>query len=207
MKALALVALMFVALARSGGADAPAVPPPLEQPPQGVGLRIFADNTTAFLKTNLVIFSSSGTNKVIAIYPPAKTNDAPAILRCRQLTAKKLSSGKMDFVDADGDVELDQGEDRARGQHAIYHGTNDQVELTGAWRGWVNLGDTNVFLDSTQPILYAGKVWNRGDKIIYDHTEGKLFIRSNVVTDIPDGVLRKAQTNNPAAPKTSAPFP
>jgi hypothetical protein len=202
MKALRVLAFVFVAFARAMAADAPVLPAPLEQPPQGVGLRIFADHTTAFLKTNLVMFTSSGTNKVVAIYPPVKTNEPPAILRCRELTAKKLSSGKMDFVEATGDVELDQGDDRARGQHAIYHGTNDQIVLTGPWNGPVNVGGTNRLVISQQPLLYASKIWSRGDFIIYDHTNAKLFLRSNVVTDIPEEMLRNSgQTNSATGSK------
>jgi hypothetical protein len=189
MKAFGCLLLMIVLLCHAQEAlKPPVLPAPLEQPPQRPGLEIHAERTSFSMASNLVVYSSSGTNRVVAIYPPAKTNEPAAYIRCRTLTGKQLPDGRVDFIEAQGDVQIERGEDWAVGQRAIYVGTNDQVVLTGPWNFPPYV--------SPRPILYKSRITNTADVIIYNRLTNELFMVGNVKTYIPDEVLQKTSTTD-----------
>lgn len=155
------------------------------RPPARPGLEIKASFSIFDLKGNTAYYS----NNVVLIDPPAKPGDAPTVLLCHELTARRSISNKLDNIVALGKVEIDQGDMHARGERAVYTATNEQIVLTGG-----------------SPMLYSAQGTNTGDMIIYDRLNDKLFI-SNVTTIIPGASLTNASpasTNKTRGPKTSA---
>ncbi len=198
MRALGILVLMSVLLGRAQEIPkAPVLPKPLEQPPARPGLEIHAEFTTFSLASNLVVYTSTGTNRVVAIFPPAKSNEPPAILSCRTLTGKQLGTRQMDFIEAVGDVQIVQGEDWAVGQKAIYIGTNDQVVLTGPWNYQPYV--------SPRPLLYKSRITNTADVVIYDRSVNQIFFRGNHATYVPDEVLHSQMSTNAPRRGTNAP--
>jgi lipopolysaccharide transport protein LptA len=159
MKFLALLAFFGVAL---GAAE-------LEQPPARPGLQINADFAVLDLKTNIVFYS----NNVVVVDAPAKPGDPPTTLKCHELRAKRGTNG-FEWIQADGNVEIDQGDMHARGDRAFYSGATDQIEITGG-----------------TPLLFSSQITNRGDVIVYDRRNERLYIRKPT-TDLPSGSLNKA---------------
>ena len=155
------------------------------RPPARPGLEIKASFSIFDLKNSTAYYS----NNVVLTDPPAKPGDAPTILHCDELTARRSTSNKIDTIVAFGKVEIDQGDTHARGERAVYTATNEQIVLTGG-----------------QPMLYSSQGTNTGDVIIYDRLNSKLFI-TNVTTILPGTALTNASpasTNKTRAPKTSA---
>jgi hypothetical protein len=184
----------------------PAVPRPLEQPPQRPGLEIFAERMEADLKTKAILYS----NKVVAIDQPLKTNEAPTILRCNTLT--RTNDGKFDRIVAQGDVEIDQGDLHARGQLALYTSETERLEVTGP------------FGQFPLPMLYSTQgtnanstvITNWGEKIVYDRRNGKLII-DKPVTVVPASTLSRGTNGGslfemkprkePSGAQTNSPVP
>lgn len=155
------------------------------RPPARPGLEIKASFSIFDLKNSTAYYS----NNVVLTDPPAKPGDAPTILHCHELTARRSASNKIDTIVAFGKVEMDQGDTHARGEHALYTATNEQIVLTGG-----------------QPMLYSSQGTNTGDVIIYDRLNGKLFI-TNVTTILPGTSLTNASpasTNKTRASKPQA---
>ena len=197
MRTLGFLLLMSVLFCRAQEIPtAPVLPKPLEQPPKRPGLEIHAEFTTFDLSSNLVVYTSSITNRVVAIFPGAKTNEPPTIMHCRTLTGKQLGNRQMDFIEAEGDVEVTQGVDWARGQRAIYIGTNDQVVLTGPWN--------HPPFVSPRPVLYKLGITNTADVIIYDRSVNQMFFSGNHATYVPDEVLHSQTSTNAARRGTNA---
>jgi lipopolysaccharide export system protein LptA len=174
---LALLAVIGLGFA----ADLPQVPAPLEQPPPQPGLQIFSKGQAVLSLTDNTIY---WTNDVVVVYPAAKTNEPPAVLHCRELTGKRLPSGQVDDIVAQGEVALDRGEDKARGQKAVYTGATQRVVLTGGYG------------DGLQPMLVLSNgITNHGDMIIYDRAQNKLFLASNTSITVPREALQKGSQN------------
>ena len=155
------------------------------RPPARPGLEIKASFSIFDLKNSTAYYS----NNVVLTDPPAKPGDAPTILHCHELTARRSGSNKIDTIVAVGKVEIDQGDMHARGERVVYTATNEWMVLTGG-----------------QPMLYSSQGTNTGDVIIYDRLVGKLFI-TNVTTILPGASLTNASpasTNKTRAPKPQA---
>src|SRR6185295_1238967 len=90
------------------------------KPPSRPGLEITAKFAEFRLKDNTAYYS----NNVVVFDPPAKTNEAPTIIHCNELTARRGADGKLESIVAVQNVEIDQGETHARGQKAVYTATN-----------------------------------------------------------------------------------
>ena len=135
------------------------------------------------LKENTAYYS----NDVVVTDPPSKPGDAPTIIHCRELTAVRGAAGKLDTIVAQHDVQIDQGDNHARGQLAVYTATNEWLVLTGG------------FPPYPLPILYSSQGTNAGTVIVYDRLHDKLFI-TNATTVIPGATISKANqrgTNSP----------
>ena len=162
------------------------------RPPARPGLEIKADFSIFDLKGNTAYYS----NNVVLIDPPAKPGDAPTILHCRELTARRSLSNKLDNIVAFGKVMIDQGEMHARGERAVYTATNELMVLTGGFDA-----------DHPMPELYSPAQGTlTGDVIIYDRVNGRLSA-TNVTTTISSAALTNsspASTNKPRVPKTPA---
>jgi len=169
MKAICFLCLLSLAIARS--ADE-------EKPPGRPGLQINAEYAELHLKENRAYYS----NNVVVVDPPAKQGDAPTIIRCHEMTAIG-KPGKIDSIVALTGVQIDQGDNHARGNKAVYTGTNELMVLTGAF----DPADTN----HTRPYLYSLQGATTADMIIYDRLNDKLFGRGGVRTEIAAGILSK----------------
>lgn len=197
-----LLVTMVLALARLGAQELPAVPKvpaPLEQPPSRPGLQIWAEVMEVMLNSNAVHYSrsnNSSTNRVVVVDPAPKTNEAPTILHCNDLMARRGTNGRIDTIVADGNVEMQQGTNYACGQHAVYYGETEKFVLTGA------------LAPQPLPMLVTSGVTNWGDEIIYDRVLNKLTIR-NVKTEIPQSTLQRVNgnENTNSAPPEPAPAP
>jgi lipopolysaccharide export system protein LptA len=135
------------------------------------------------LKENTAIYSNNTgfySNNVVVTDPPARPGDPPTIIHCRELRAKRNAAGKLDNIVASYDVEIDQGDNHARGQQAVYTGANETMVLTGAYPPY------------PQPILFSSQGTNMGTEIVYDRAKDKLFI-TNATTVIPSATLSKAE--------------
>lgn len=164
------------------------------RPPARPGLEITATFGEFHLKDNTAYYS----NNVVVVDPPAKPTDPPTIMKCHELTARRNANGKIDNIVALGSVQMDQGDNHARGHRAVYTGTNEIMVLTGAF----DPADTNRPL----PQLYSSQGTNYGTRIIYDRLNDKLRIEE-VKTIIPSSTLStadRAKTN--AVPSTNKLF-
>ena len=182
MKAPPLFLLLFVSAALAAETN---------KPPSRPGLEITAKFAEFRLKDNTAYYS----NNVVVVDPPARTNDAPTIIHCQELTARRGESGKLDTIEAVHNVEIDQGDTHARGQRAFYTATNELMVLTGAYPPF------------KLPILFSLQGTNTGTEIVYDRLHDKLFI-TNVSTTIQGATLataEKGKTNSAATNKTAAP--
>ncbi len=187
MKAYLLFPMLFVSAALAAE---------INKPPARPGLEIKAKFAEFRLKDNTAYYS----NDVVVIDPPAKPGDAPTIIRCRELTARRAASGKLDSIVAFHNVEIDQGDTHARGQKAVYSASSEQMVLTGA------------FPPFALPILFSPQGTNTGTEIVYNRLTDKLWF-TNVSTYIPGASLNNAEkgktnsaaTNKTVTPKTPAP--
>jgi lipopolysaccharide export system protein LptA len=117
-------------------------------------LKITADTADFDSATRLIVFSGN----VTVIDPPAKAGEPETRLRCGVLTVKVPEGGKnIESILAERNVVIVQGENRATGDRAIYHATNDVVELTG-----------NPTLTTAHGEL------QRAAKVVFDRARGKL---------------------------------
>jgi lipopolysaccharide export system protein LptA len=164
-------------------------------------LEIKAPFAEFHLKENTVFYSNNTefqSNNVVVIDPPSKPGDPPTIIRCRELRAKRNAAGKLDSIVASYEVEIDQGDDHARGQQAVYTATNEVMVLTGAYP------------PHPQPILFSSKGTNMGTEIVYDRARDKLFI-TNATTVIPSTTLSSTNSimsnDKRRAPKPQSPTP
>jgi hypothetical protein len=165
MKALGILLLMSALMTRAQEKpEVPAVPPPLEQPPERLGLEITADLTVVMLRSNMVFYS----NNVVVFDAPSKPGAPATVLHCRELTASRTPSGQVDQIVAVGDVQVEQGDLQGRGQRAVYSGSNDVLVLTGAWphEPW----------NSPTPLLFSTNGTLTGAEIRYERLTDKLFI-------------------------------
>lgn len=187
MKAPLLIPLLFVSTALAAETN---------KPPSRPGLEITAKFAEFRLKDNTAYYS----NNVVVFDPPAKPGDAPTYIRCRELTARRGVNGKLDSIVAFHNVEIDQGDTHARGQKAVYTGSNERMVLTGP------------FPPFTRPLLFSSQGTNDGTEIVYDRLIDKVFI-TNVTTYIQGATLNNAEkgktnsasTNKSTAPKNLAP--
>jgi lipopolysaccharide export system protein LptA len=157
------------------------------RPPARPGLEITAKFAEFRLKDNTAYYS----NNVVVFDPPAKAGDAPTIIHCRELTARRGANGKLESIVAVHEVEIDQGDTHARGQKAVYTATNERMVLTGP------------FPPFSQPLLFSSQGTNSGSEIVYDRLKDKLYI-TNVTTVIPSATLNNARTNSPGRTNNSA---
>lgn len=169
------------------------------QPPGRPGLEITAK--FAEFRLNKSDSSAYYSNNVVVFDPPAKPGDAPTVIHANELTARRSANGKLESIVAVGNVEIDQGDMRARGQRAVYTATNELMVLTGAYPPY------------KLPILFSSQGTNTGTEIVYDRLNDKLFI-TNVSTYIQGATLNNAEkgrtnsasrTNKTTAPQTPAP--
>jgi lipopolysaccharide export system protein LptA len=182
MKAPLLIPLLCVSVALAAEPN---------KPPSRPGLEITAKFAEFRLKDNTAYYS----NNVVVVDPPAKPGDAPTIIHCRELTARRGTNGRLESIVAFHNVEIDQGDTHARGQKAVYTATNEQMVLTGA------------FPPFELPILFSSQGTNTGTEIVYNRLTDKLWF-TNISTYIPPGTLNNAEkgkTNPAASNKTAAP--
>jgi lipopolysaccharide export system protein LptA len=199
-----LLAVSLLATARLSAAE-------MELPPTRPGLTITSMVSVLNLKSNDVLFS----NNVLVAYPPAKTNEPMAYLRCDWLTAKRGTNNQIEEIVAHGRVAIDKGEQHGRGNYAIYTASNELTALVGMY----DPADTN----NPRPYLYASyftngaevlKWKNEGDAIIYDRRTGELKTQGGRV-HVPGESLQSfssplgTSTNKPRSdadrPKTNPP--
>ena len=182
MKAPLLIPLLCVSVALAAETN---------KPPSRPGLEIKAKFGEFRLKDNTAYYS----NNVVVFDPPAKPGDAPTIIHCRELTARRAANGKLESIVAFHNVEIDQGDTHARGQKAVYTASNELMVLTGP------------FPPFKKPLLYSSQGTNDGTEIVYDRLNDKLFI-TNVFTYIQGATLNstdKGKTNSASTNKTAAP--
>jgi lipopolysaccharide export system protein LptA len=207
MKALGFLLTMAALLCPAQDAvKVPVLPKPLEQPPQRLGLEIGADITT--FSNNIVVYKSLGTNFVVVTYPVGKSNEPPAIMWCRKLTGKRLNNRQFDFIEAEGDVQMMRGDQRAYGQRAIYFGTNELVVLTGEWKGppmvWPRpfvCSQCNTYTNKDGS-TYEACLTNTADTITYERLKGVFTFNGNQKTYVPTNFLNNADLNSSRAPAT-----
>ena len=187
----ALLALLLAAVA--------AVAADTNLPPDRPALTIRAGFSIFLLRSNEFLY----TNDVVVYDPPAKPGDAPTTMTCGWLTAKRGVDGKFETIIAHDRVKIDQGDNHARGNLAVYSGTNETVSLTGAFGS----DGTNDF---TLPVLFSRQGTNYGTMIIYERLNDKLSIK-DPMTIIPQTSLSKGEsgkTNSSATNKSRGPaFP
>src|SRR5215218_819036 len=162
------------------------------QPPRAA-LEITAEFGRFQLKSTNGYTSAYYSNNVVVIDPPSKPGDPPTFIYCRELTATRNATGKMDTIVAVGSVKIDQGDKHAMADRAVYYGTNEMMELTG---GFDEL--------NSRPILYSSQFTNRGDKIVYDRAADTLSIQT-VRTEIPGSSLKNSGTNSANTNKVKSP--
>jgi|SRR5215213_2524549 len=158
------------------------------QPPRAA-LEITAEFGRFQLKENTAYYS----NNVVVKDPPSKPGDPPTFIYCRELTASRSATGKMDMIVAVGTVKIDQGDQHALADRAVYFGTNETMILTGGYDE-----------QNPRPILYSSQFTNRGDKIVYDRATDQLFI-STVRTEISGASLKNSGTNSANTNKVKSP--
>lgn len=165
MKALSVLLMLAAVFACAQERPQPtAVPPPLEQPPQRLGLEITADLTVVMLRSNMVFYS----NNVVVFDAPSKPGGPPTVLHCRELTASRTPSGQVDQIIAIGDVQVEQGDLQGRGQKAVYSGSNDVLVLTGPW--------PHAPWNSPTPLLFSTNGTLTGSEIRYERQTDKLYV-------------------------------
>jgi lipopolysaccharide assembly outer membrane protein LptD (OstA) len=158
------------------------------QPPRPA-LEITAEFGRFQLKDNSAFYS----NNVVVKDPPSKPGDAPTFIRCRELTATRGAGGKVETIVAIGSVQIDQGDNHALANRAVYYGTNETMELTGGFDA-----------QNLRPMLYSSQFTNYGDKIVYDRGADTLSIQT-VFTQIPGTSLKNTGTNAASTNKVRAP--
>ena len=190
MKAPGVLFLMSLAVAAAN----------TNQPPSRPGLKIEAKFGEFRLKDNTVYYS----NNVVVVDPPAKPGDAPTIIHCQELTATRGTNGRLERIVATTRVMIDQGENHARGDKAVYTSTNEQMVLTGAF----DLTDTNA---PTRPYVFSSQGRSVADAIIYDRLNNRIGFEGSVATDISAATLKNTGTNSSTStnkarpPKTQPP--
>lgn len=204
MKAFGFLLAMLALPVFAQEPPTPVVPKPLDQPPQGSGLRIHAEFTTVSIESNTITYLRSPSNQVVATYPPLKTNDAPLLLFCDKLTGKRTRTGELEMIDADGKVRMAHGIEFALCQHAVYEGTNNQIVLTGpanfppivASRPVVGYPCVTFTAPDGRSTNYC--ITNWADVVIYDNATRKFFFAGNHVTDVPKEFLAATSRTNEA---------
>jgi len=167
---------------------ASAVAAETNQPSRGA-LEITAEFGRFQLKDNTAYYS----NNVVVKDPPSKPCDSPTFIYCRELTATRSATGKMDTIVAVGAVKIDQGDKHALADRAIYYGTNETMELTGGYDA-----------QNRRPVLFSSQFTNYGDKIVYDRAADTLSIKA-VRTEIPGTSLKNSGTNSANTNKVKSP--
>jgi lipopolysaccharide assembly outer membrane protein LptD (OstA) len=158
------------------------------QPPRAA-LEISAEFGRFQLKENTAYYS----NNVVVKDPPSKPGDPPTLIYCRELTATRSATGKMDTIVAVGTVKIDQGDKHALADRAVYYGTNETMELTGGFDA-----------QNLRPVLYSSQFTNYGDRIVYDRSADTLSIQA-VRTEISGASLKNSGTNSANTNKVKSP--
>jgi hypothetical protein len=167
------------------------------QPPDRPALTIRASLSIFLLRSNEFLY----TNNVVVYDPPAKPGDAPTTITCGWLTAKRGANGKFETIIAHERVKIDQGNNHARGNLAVYSGIDETVTLTGAF-------GSDGSNDFTLPALFSPQGTNFGTKIVYDRLNDRLSI-TDPITIIPQASLSKGEggnTNSAATNKSRGPL-
>jgi len=163
----------------------------IQTPPQRPGLTITADFNVFYLTNNSVLYS----NNVLVIDPPAKTNGPPTTMTCLWLTGKRNPDGTIDEIVAHERVAIDQGDLHARGNFAVYTGTNEMTVLLGPYEK----GDAQPYLFKTQGTNSVNASTNSADKIIYDRLSNQLYGYGNITTKVAQATMQSVTTNSPGA--------
>jgi len=167
------------------------------RPPDRPALTIRAGFSVFLLRSNEFLY----TNDVVVYDPPAKPGDPPTTLTCAWLTAKLGTNKKFETIIAHERVTISQGDNHARGNLAVYVGTNETVTLTGGFGS----DGTNDF---PLPVLFSPQGTNYGTMIVYDRLNDKLSIK-DPKTIIPQTSLSKGQsslTNSAGTNKSRGPL-
>jgi hypothetical protein len=155
----------------------------MEIPPTRPGLTIQAGINILNLKSNEVLYS----NSVLVTYPPRRTNDPVTYLRCDWLTGKRGTNGQLEEIVANGRVAVDSGDRHARGNYAIYTGTNEMLSLVGPF----DPADKGRPL----PYIYGPEGTNEGSAIIYDRKTG-LMTTIEAITSVNAEALKSVSSTN-----------
>ncbi len=171
-----LLAVTLLATARLSAAE-------MEIPPARPGLTITAGINILNLKSNEVLYS----NNVLVTYPPRRTNDPVTYLRCDWLTGKRGTNGQLEEIVANGRVTVDSGERHARGNYAIYTGTNEMLSLVGPFDP----------ADQSRPLpyIYGPEGTNEGSAIIYDRKNGRMTT-IEAITSVNAEALKSVSSTN-----------
>jgi lipopolysaccharide export system protein LptA len=164
------------------------------QTPARSGLEISADFGRFHLKESTAFYS----NNVVVVDPPSKPDGPATVIHCRELTAIRSSTGRADRIIALGSVQIDQGDNHALANRAVYYGSNETMVLTGGFDEM-----------HKRPVLYSSQFTNYGDMIVYDRAADTLSIQT-VRTEIPGSALKSStnsNTNKARAPKLQKPPP
>jgi lipopolysaccharide export system protein LptA len=164
----------------------------LTRPPSRPGMTVHADYQEIELRSNTVVY----TGNVRVVDPPAKPGGESTMMLCDSLRVSFISN-RIDWLVAEGAVQIDQDQIHARGGKAVYTSSNEQMVLTGAFKG----------APVPKPYIFKPPTTNYGDVIIYNRLDGKVMFQ-RPVTETTAGVLSR-ETNAPGekapAPKNQKP--
>ncbi len=174
------LALSLIATAKLTAAE-------IELPPTKPGLTIRADINVFYISSNMVLYS----NNVVLVDKPVGTNQPETVVKCRWATGKKDAAGNLEEIVAYEQVAIDQGDKHARGNHAIYTASNENLVLTGPFNA-----------ENPYPHLFVSSsgVTQSAVRIIYDRRNNTLRSDGEAVTAIPPAALKTGAgtTNSPS---------
>ncbi|HTD68147.1 MAG TPA: LptA/OstA family protein [Candidatus Limnocylindria bacterium] len=155
----------------------------IELPPAKPGLTIQSSNILFDLVSNSILYS----NNVVVVDKPLGTNQPETIITCNWATAKRSAAGMEEIV-AYEKVTIDQGDKHARGNHAIYTATNEQLVLTGSFSA-----------ENPLPHLYLSSsgVTQAAVRIIYDRKNNTIRGEGEAIMTVPASALKSGSTTNP----------
>ncbi|HXG49060.1 MAG TPA: LptA/OstA family protein [Methylomirabilota bacterium] len=186
---LALIAALWCTLALPPSHAQPAARPPT--------MEMTGTNSINIAATNMVSFETNGGVRVIIFWegvvvldPPAHPGELGSVLYCDRLTVRvPPSGGKIEDIQAEGNVIITQGANRASGSRALYRSETDVVELTGnpvLSTAEGTMRATVVELDRVHRRLRA-----RGGPIIMEIKADKVGSTNRVFFPLPDGGVKK----------------
>lgn len=148
----ALMLLPVALLVRAAAPDTKEIPP---------GHLLITANTFEYDGTTRIVVYQGD---VTVIDPPSKPGEPETRLTCQTLTVKlPEGGGRIETIQAEGEVVIEQGVNTATGAKALYRAETDVVELTG-----------NPVLTTAQGVL-------RGTLVVLDRKNNKLRAFGNQV--------------------------